>query len=55
MYLIYKLIWYFFAAILDRTMTLKTSISKSVSFELDEIISGPGVHVILQYSLVYFN
>ena len=55
MYLLYKLIWYLFAAILDCTMTLTTSIGKYVSYKLDEMISAPGVHVMFQYFLIYFN
>jgi len=53
MYLIYKLIWYLFAAILDRTVTLNTRIGKYVSYKLDEIISAPGVHGIIIIVIIH--
>ena len=36
-------------------MTLNIRIGKYVSYKLDEMRSAPGVHVMFQYFLIYFN
>jgi len=51
----YELLWYWFAAILDCTVTLNTRIGKYISYKLDERRSAPGIQVMFQYFLIYFK
>ena len=55
MYLMYKLLWYLFVAIVEGIVTFKKSIVKYIYYKVDEIISTYRIYVMFQYFVIYFN
>jgi len=51
----YEVLWYWFVAILEGSMSLKRCVAEYVYYEPDKIISAPGVYIIFQFFQIYFN
>jgi len=50
-----KVFYYWYEAMLEDVVTVKTRIVKYIVYKLDKKISANGVHLRFQYSLIYFD
>ena len=51
----YEVFWYWFVAIMEGSVTVKTRIVKYISDKPDERVSANGVYIMFQYFVIYFN
>ena len=51
----YEVFWYWFVAIMEGAVTVKTRIVKYISYTPDERVSANGVNIRFQYFVIYFN
>jgi len=47
--------YYWFVAVLEDVVTVKTRMVKYILYKLDKIISANGVYLRFQYFLIYFD
>ena len=51
----YEVFWYWFVAIMEGVVTVKTRIAKYISYTPNNTVSAKGVNLRFQYFLIYFN
>ena len=51
----YKVFWYWFLAIMEGVVTVRTRRVKDISDKPKERVSANGVHIKFQYFVIYFN
>jgi len=50
-----NVLYYWFVAMLEDVVIVKTRIAKYIVYKLDEMISANGLYLRLQYFLIYFD
>ena len=50
-----RVFYYWYVAMLEDVVTVKTRIVKYIVYKLDQMISANGVYLRFQYFLIYFD